>query len=295
MKKTTKIFNEINNGLGFIQNLNDKRNEEHQEPFLFLSAERDEDGELPFLNIVCSADAEVLEEMVLKVLEKEPEIRKAILKASKKYQEKQCLKALEAASEGFRKVAELFKPKQFPSGGLMAGKPHDEGEEVIIPRKLSEEEKTHIADSIKMVLDQPDKLTTLRKERLNLLNKLDSEKISIKQCNNELFSRNSVLAMLQNDLSQLEQEIVRIELEKPKKDEVCLMEDEAKRIFKSSGKLRGDEDYSECESVIGDYVKGEKLFFFENCCTNEIVIIENYDALRYALTKELAIYKFNIL
>ena len=109
MKKTTKIFNEINNGLGFIQNLNDKRNEEHQEPFLFLSAERDEDGELPFLNIICSADDEVLEEMVLKVLEKESEIRKAILKASKKYQEKQCLKAIEAASEGFRKVAELFK------------------------------------------------------------------------------------------------------------------------------------------------------------------------------------------
>ena len=295
MKKTTKIFNEINNGLGFIQNLNDKRNEEHQEPFLFLSAERDEDGELPFLNVVCSADDEVLEEMVLKVLEKDPEIRKAILKASRKYQEKQCLKALEAASEGFRKVAELFKPKQFPSGALIAGKPHDEGEEVIIPRKLSEEEKTHIADSIKMVLDQPDKLTALRKERLNLLNKLDSEKISIKQCNNELFSRNSVLAMLQNDLSQLEQEIVRVELEKPKKDEVYLMEDEAKRIFKSSGKLRGDEDYSECDSVIGDYVKGEKLFFFENYCTNEIVIIENYDALRYALTKELIIYKFNLL
>ena len=274
MKKTEKVFNEVNNGLGYIQNLNDKRNEEHQEPFLFLSAQRDEDGELPFLNVVCSADDEVLEEMVLKVLEKEPEIRKVILKASKKYQEKQCLKAL---------------------GGLIAGKLHDEGEEVIIPRKLSEEEKTHIADSIKMVLDQPDKLTALRKERLNLLNKLDSEKISIKQCNNELFSRNSVLAMLQNDLSQLEQEIVRVELEKPKKDEVCLMEDEAKWIFKSSGKLRGDEDYSECESVIGDYVKGEKLFFFENCCTNEIVIIENYDALRYALTKELAIYKFNIL
>jgi hypothetical protein len=42
MKKTEKVFNEVNNGLGYIQNLNDKRNEEHQEPFLFLSAQRDE-------------------------------------------------------------------------------------------------------------------------------------------------------------------------------------------------------------------------------------------------------------
>ena len=28
MKKTEKVFNEVNNGLGYIQDLNDKRNEE---------------------------------------------------------------------------------------------------------------------------------------------------------------------------------------------------------------------------------------------------------------------------
>ena len=226
MKKTEKVFNEVNNGLGYIQNLNDKRNEEHQEPFLFLSAQRDEDGELPFLNVVYSSDDEILEEMILKVLEKEPEIRKAILKASRKYQEKQCLKAIETASEGFKKIAEIFNrpmPPKYPLGGLMAGKPHDDGEEKFV----------------KVELDKTSKPS--------------------------------------------------------EKETICLMEDEAKRIFQSSGKLRGDEDYSKCESVIGDYVKGEKLFFFENCCINEIVIIENYDALRYALTKELAIYKFNIL
>ena len=165
---------------------------------------------------------------------------------------------------------------------------------MVIPRKLSDEEKTHIADGIKMIVDKPDTLTLLRKERLKLLDKIESEKISIKQNNNELFSRNSVLAMLQNDLSKLEQEIVKVELDKTSeikssengKNEVCLMEDGAKRIFQSSGKLKGDEDYSECESVIGDYIKGEKLFFFENCCSNEIVMIENYDALRYALIRQ---------
>lgn len=120
MKKTEKVFNEVNNGLGYIQNLNDKRNEEHQEPFLFLSAQRDEDGGLPFLNVVCSADDKVLEEMVLKVLEKEPEIRKVILKASKKYQTSQMQKAIEAASEGFKKIAEIFNhpmPPKYPLGG----------------------------------------------------------------------------------------------------------------------------------------------------------------------------------
>ena len=82
--------------------------------------------------------------------------------------------------------------------------------------------------------------------------------------------------------------------EKPK-NEVCLMEDEAKRIFQSSGKLKGDEDYSESKHPMLDYWNGQKIFFFENCCSNEIVLIENYDALRYALTKELIIYKFNLL
>lgn len=206
MKKTEKVFNEVNNGLGYIQNLNDKRNEEHQEPFLFLSVQRDEDGELPFLNVVCSADDEVLEEMVLKVLEKEPEIRKAILKASKKYQEKQCLKAVEATVKGFQKITEMFNRP-------MAEKPHDEGEE------------------------------SKRKS----------------------------------------------------KNEVCLMEDEAKRIFQSLGKLKGDEDYSESKHPMLDYWNGQKIFFFENCCSNEIVLIENYNALRYALTKELIIYKLNLL
>lgn len=305
MKKTNKIFNEVNNGLGFIQNLNDKRNEEHQEPFLFLSAQRDEDNELPFLNIVCSADDEVLEEMIFKVLEKEPEIRKAILKASRKYQEKQCLKAVEAAAKGFQKIAEMFNrpmPPKYPLGGLMAGKPHDEGAEMVIPASKGNK---HLGDIYKSIEDSKiqNKLTELRKNRLNLLTKIEEEKKSVKDHNRELFSKNSVIAMLENDLALLEQEIVKVELDKTSeikssengKNEVCLMEDEAKRIFQSSGKLKGDEDYSECESVIGDYIKGEKLFFFENCCSNEIVMIENYDALRYALTKELIIYKFNLL
>lgn len=317
MKKTEKVFNEVNNGLDYIQNLNDKRNEEHQESFLFLSAQRDEDGELPFLNVVCSADDEVLVEMVLKVLEKEPEIRIAILKASKKYQEKQCLKAIEAASEGFKKIAEMFNrpmPPKYPLGGLMAGKPHDEGEEMVIPASKG---NGHLGDIYKSIEDSKiqNKLTELRKNRLNLLTKIEEEKKAVKDHNRELFSKNSVIAMLENDLALLEQEIVKVELDKREvieskstvleikcntplpspKNEVCLMEDEAYRIFKSSGKLKGDEDYSECESVIGDYIRGEKLFFFENCCSNEIVMIENYDALRYALTKELIIYKFNLL
>ena len=302
MKKTEKVFNEINNGLGYIQDLNDKRNKEYQEPFLFLSAQRDEDGELPFLNVVCSADDEVLEEMVLKVLEKEPEIRKVILKASKKYQEKQRLKAIEAVSEGFKKNADMFNrpmPPKYPLGGLMAGKPHDEGEEMVIP---SSKGNGHLGDIYKSIEDSKiqNKLTELRKNRLNLLTKIDEEKKAVKDQNRELFSKITVIAMLENDLALLEQEIVKVELDKTNeikkgKNEVYLIEDEARRIFKSSGKLKGDEDYSECESVIGDYIRGEKLFFFENCCSNEIVMIENYDALRYALTKELAIYKFNIL
>lgn len=315
MKKTEKVFNEVNNGLGYIQNLNDKRNEEHQEPFLFLSAQRDEDGELPFLNVVCSADDEVLEEMVLKVLEKEPEIRKAILKASKKYQTSQMQKAIEAATEGFKKIADMFNrpmPPKYPLGGLMAGKPHDEGEEMIIPSKGN----GHLGDIYKSIEDSKiqNKLTELRKNRLNLLTKIEEEKKAVKDHNRELFSKNSVIAMLENELALLEQEIVKVELDKREvieskspileikcsplpspKNEVYLMEDEARRIFKSSGKLKGDEDYSECERVIGDYIRGEKLFFFENSCSNEIVMIENYDALRYALTKELIIYKFNLL
>lgn len=306
MKKTEKVFKEVFSGLDYIQDLNDKRNKEHQEPFLFLSAQRDEDGELPFLNVVCSADDEVLEEMVLKVLEKEPEIRKAILKASKKYQEKQFLKAVEATVKGFQKITEIFNRP-------MAGKSHDEGEEMIIPASKG---NGHLGDIYKSIEDSKiqNKLTELRKNRLNLLTKIEEEKKAVKDHNRELFSKNSVIAMLENDLALLEQEIVKVELDKREgieskspileikytplpspKNEVCLMEDEAKRIFQSSGKLKGDEDYSECERVIGDYIRGEKLFFFENCCSNEIVLIENYDALRYALTKELIIYKLNLL
>ena len=180
-------------------------------------------------------------------------------------------------------------------------------EEMIIPSKGN----GHLGDIYKSIEDSKiqNKLTELRKNRLNLLTK-----IAVKDHNRELFSKNSVIAMLENDLALLEQEIVKVELDKREvieskspileikctplpipKNEVCLMEDEAHRIFKSSGKLKGDEDYSECESVIGDYIRGEKLFFFENSCSNEIVMIENYDALRYALTKELIIYKFNLL
>ena len=44
MKKTAKIFTEVDNALGFIQDLNSKRNEDHTEPFIYLSAQRNEEG-----------------------------------------------------------------------------------------------------------------------------------------------------------------------------------------------------------------------------------------------------------
>lgn len=187
-------------------------------------------------------------------------------------------------------------------------------EEMVIPASKG---NGHLGDIYKSIEDSKiqNKLTELRKNRLNLLTKIEEEKKSVKDHNRELFSKNSVIAMLENELALLEQEIVKVELDKREvieskspileikcntplpspKNEICLMEDEAHRIFKSSGKLKGDEDYSECERFIGDYIRGEKLFFFENSCSNEIVMIENYDALRYALTKELIIYKLNLL
>ena len=33
MKKTEKVFNEVNNGLGYIQDLNDKRNKRRRRSF----------------------------------------------------------------------------------------------------------------------------------------------------------------------------------------------------------------------------------------------------------------------
>ena len=154
----------------------------------------------------------------------------------------------------------------------------------------------HLGDIYKSIEDSKiqNKLTELRKNRLNLLTKIEEEKKAVKDHNRELFSKNSVIAMHENDLALLEQQIVKIELDKRQvieskspileiqstplpipKNEVCLMEDEAKRIFQSSGKLKGDEDYSESKHPMLDYWNGQKIFFFENCCSNEIVLIEN--------------------
>ena len=57
-------------------------------------------------------------------------------------------------------------------------------------------------------------LIKLRKIRLDLMDKIEAEKKSIRDKNRDLFSQNQTLACLANQLSELEQKITLTELSK---------------------------------------------------------------------------------
>lgn len=195
MKKTLKKFDKIRAICGEIQAQNEKRNPEHKEAFIFLAKVYKDDDEV--LHGAIDAEEGDISRMLVLAMENDKLFAKEVIKATRDFQFKQMSKGLKAVSEAFNKLS----PK-YPSGGIISGTDHGSGKdtEVVIFQSAMQEKYSE--------------LIKLRKIRLDLMDKIEAEKKSIKEKNRDLFSQNQTLACLANQLSELEQKITLTELSK---------------------------------------------------------------------------------
>lgn len=195
MKKTSKKFDKIRAICEEIQAQNEKRNPEHKEPFIFLAKIYKDESEV--LHGAIDAEEGDISRMLVLAMENDKLFAKEVIKATRDFQFKQMSKGLKAVSEAFNKLS----PK-YPSGGIIVGTDHGSGKdtEVVIVQSAMQEKYSE--------------LIKLRKIRLDLMDKIEAEKKSIRDKNRDLFSQNQTLACLANQLSELEQKITLTELSK---------------------------------------------------------------------------------
>ena len=195
MKKTSKKFDKIRAICEEIQAQNEKRNPEHKEPFIFLAKIYKDESEV--LHGAIDAEEGDISRMLVLAMENDKLFAKEVIKATRDFQFKQMSKGLKAVSEAFNKLS-----TKYPSGGIISGTDHGSGKdtEVVIFQSAMQEKYSE--------------LIKLRKIRLDLMDKIEAEKKSIRDKNRDLFSQNQTLACLANQLSELEQKITLTELSK---------------------------------------------------------------------------------
>ena len=186
MKKTSKKFDKIRAICEEIQAQNEKRNPEHKEPFIFLAKIYKDESEV--LHGAIDAEEGDISRMLVLAMENDKLFAKEVIKSTRDFQFKQMSKGLKAVSEAFNKLS----PK-YPSRGIISGTDHGSGKdtEVVIFQSAMQEKYSE--------------LIKLRKIRLDLMDKIEAEKKSIRDKNRDLFSQNQTLACLANQLSELEQ------------------------------------------------------------------------------------------
>ena len=220
MKKTSKKFQKIRDIFEEIGEINDRRNSEHKEPYLFLSIQKD--GEDEVLKGAVNGERGDFEKMIIKAMENDQIFASDVIRASQKFQFDRATKSVKSLAEAIGKLSQK-KSKIYPSGGFNSGIDEKKSEskckeinpvlrDFCKPIPITDFGIKHhiiILDEANLILSKKgNELIELRKKRLEIETELSDLKVTMKKDNRDLYSLANRIANLECNLSEINQSII---------------------------------------------------------------------------------------